>query len=243
MEQFGQRLLVQIRADDAEAAGIIGAAFPQINLSGNKVKLEPGSGAVLQNALRPQHPAVFLLVAQPAQDFPDFILFVPLRCFQTDGAEDLVRVMLTLVMVMVMMVIMIVMMMLIVVMVMMMFVLVVIVLIVVMVMVMMMFMLIVIVVVVVMVMFMIMVVVIMVVVMLMLIVIMVVMVIVFHRREVDGLALLNHFEHEVRIHLVPGCRNNPGIRMRLGNQQAALFHPVRRQQLRPAEITVDALFT
>ena len=67
------------------------------------------------------------------------------------------------------------------------------------------------------------------------IVFIVIMILVFHRGEVNGLALLNHFQHEIRIHVIPRRRNDPGVRMHFGNQETALFHPVRRQQLRPAE--------
>ena len=60
MKQLRQCFFVQIGPDDAEAAGVIGAAVPQINLSRHIIKLEPRAGRVLQNALGPEHFSVFL---------------------------------------------------------------------------------------------------------------------------------------------------------------------------------------
>ena len=79
------------------------------------------------------------------------------------------------------------------------------------------------------------VIVIMVVMMVMFVLILVVIIVIIQRGEPDGLAVLDHVQHEVRVHLIPGSGDDAGIRMGFGDQLAALFHPVRIQQLGAAE--------
>ena len=59
MKQLRQCFFVQVGSDHAQAAGIIGTAVPEVDLSGNIVKLEPFAGRVLQNSLGTENPAVF----------------------------------------------------------------------------------------------------------------------------------------------------------------------------------------
>ena len=92
MKQLRQCFFVQVGADHAQAAGIVRAAAAQVDLAGDIVKLEPFAGGVLQNALGPQHPAVFLLIGEFCQDSADFILLIAPRGFQADVAEHFVRV-------------------------------------------------------------------------------------------------------------------------------------------------------
>ena len=54
MKQLRQCFFVQVGTDDAQAAGIVGAAVAHIDFTGNIVKLEPFPGRVLQDALGPQ---------------------------------------------------------------------------------------------------------------------------------------------------------------------------------------------
>ena len=186
MKQLRQCFFVQVGADHAQAAGIVGAAVADHDLARDIVELEPFAGRVLQDALGAQDPAVFLFVGELAQDGADLILLVALRGFQADVAEYFVGVVLAfaVVMVMVVMLMAVVMVMLMVVMFMFMF--------------------------------------------MLIIVIVVVIVIVFKRREVQGLAVLDDFQHEVGLHVVPGGGDDAGVRMGLGDQGAALFHALGR---------------
>ena len=104
MKQLRQRFFVQVGADHAQAAGIVGAAFADIDLAGYVVKLEPAARGVLQDTLGPQHLAVFLLVGELLQHAADLVLLIPLRGLQADVAEHLVRVVLVRAVVMVVMV-------------------------------------------------------------------------------------------------------------------------------------------
>ena len=51
----------------------------------------------------------------------------------------------------------------------------------------------------------------------------------------DGLAVFDDFQHEVRIHIIPGCCDDTGVRMRFLNQNTALFDTIRREVLGTAE--------
>ena len=50
MKQLHQCFFVQVGPDDAQAAGIVGAAVAHIDLAGHIVKLEPFAKGILQNA-------------------------------------------------------------------------------------------------------------------------------------------------------------------------------------------------
>ena len=106
MKQLRQCFFVQVGADHAQAAGIVGAAVTDDDFPGNIVKLEPFPGCVLQDSFGAEDPAVFLFIRQLRQDGTDLVLFVALRGFQADVAEDLVRIMLPFAMMMVVMVMM-----------------------------------------------------------------------------------------------------------------------------------------
>ena len=58
---------------------------------------------------------------------------------------------------------------------------------------------------------------------------------VVHQRHLDGLAVLDHPEHGVRVQIIPGGGDDAGVGMLLCDEGAALFHPVGAQQLRAAE--------
>ena len=92
MKQLRQCFFVQVGADHAQAAGVIGTAVAHNDLSGHIVKLEPFTGCILQDALGAEDPAVFLFVRQLREDGADFVLLVALRGLQADVAEDFVRV-------------------------------------------------------------------------------------------------------------------------------------------------------
>ena len=92
MKQLRQCFFVQVGADDAQPAGIVGAAVPQVDLAGYVVKLEPAARGVLQDTLGPQHFAVLLLIGEPGQDGADLVLLIPLRGLQADVAEHFVGV-------------------------------------------------------------------------------------------------------------------------------------------------------
>ena len=68
MKQLRQCFLVQIGADDAEAAGVVRAAGAHINLAGHVVKLEPFARGRLQDALGAEHSAVLLLIPELAEE-------------------------------------------------------------------------------------------------------------------------------------------------------------------------------
>ena len=75
-------------------------------------------------------------------------------------------------------------------------------------------------------------------VMVMLIVVMVVIIMVMMMQvdmHFDGLAVFDDFQHEVRIHIIPGCCDDTGVRMRFLNQNTALFDTIRREVLGTAE--------
>ena len=220
MKQLRQCFFVQVGADYTQAAGIVGTAVPDDDLAGDIVELEPFAGRVLQDALGPEDPAVLFFVGELSEDGADFILFIALRGLQADVAEHLVRVMLPFTVV-----VMVMMMFVTVIMLMMMF------------MFMFVFVIIVIIVVIVIIVFMIVVVMMFVMVMMFMfiVIVIVVIILILKGREVQRLAVLNDFQHEIRLHVIPGGGDDPGVRMRFGDQQAALFHPVGIQQLGAAE--------
>ena len=93
MKQLRQCFFVQVGPDYAQAAGIISAAVPDNDFPGNIVELEPVSGRGLQDSLGTENPAVFLFIGQLRQDGTDLFLFIALCGFQSDIAENFIRVM------------------------------------------------------------------------------------------------------------------------------------------------------
>ena len=69
----------------------------------------------------------------------------------------------------------------------------------------------------------------------MMLVLILVLVMMMIMMEIDGLARLDDFHHEIGLHVIPGRGDDPGAGMGFLDEQAALFHTVRRQQLRAAE--------
>ena len=190
MKQLRQCFFVQVGPNHAQAAGIVGTAVAQDNLPGNIIKLEPFPGCILRDPLGAEDPSVFFLIGQLREDGTDFILFIPLRRFQADVAEDFVRVMLPFAVMVVMVVFMTV------------------------IMIVMVLMLIVIIVIIMMVlMFMLMVMAMMVMMFMFIFIVIVIVVIIFERGKIQGLAVFNHIEHEIGFHLIPGRGDNPGVGM------------------------------
>ena len=62
-----------------------------------------------------------------------------------------------------------------------------------------------------------------------------IVIIIFKGREPDRFAVFDDFENEIRLHIVPGGGDDPGVRMGLGDQLAALFNAVGREELGTAE--------
>ena len=207
MKQLRQCFFVQVGSDHAQAAGIVGAAVTDDDLPGNIVKLEPFSRGILQDALRAEDPAVLFLIGQFCENGTDFILFIALRCFQTDVSEDFVSIVLSFAVMMVMVMLVAVMLMMVMMLMfpvlMMMFVLVPVIVIIVIIIVMVMML-------VVMLMFPVL--------MMMLMLIIVIVVIIFQGSEIQGLAVLDDVQHEIGFHVIPGRGDNPGVGMGFGNQ-------------------------
>ena len=90
-EQFRQLLLVQLRADDAEAAGVVGAAGPDLVLFRHIVELHPGAVRPAYDALGPENPAVPAGV-QGCENPGDIRLGECLGGLPAPGGEDLVGV-------------------------------------------------------------------------------------------------------------------------------------------------------
>ena len=99
MKQLRQCFFVQIGPDDAEAAGVIGAAVAEVDLAGNIIELEPFAGCVLQDALGAEDSSVLFLIGELRENITDFVLLIALGRFEADVAEDFVGVMLTFAMV------------------------------------------------------------------------------------------------------------------------------------------------
>ena len=99
MKQLRQCFFVQIGPDDAEAAGVIGAAVAEVDLAGNIVELEPFAGCVLQDALGAEDSSVLFLIGELRENITDFVLLIALGRFEADVAEDFVGVMLAFAMV------------------------------------------------------------------------------------------------------------------------------------------------
>ena len=99
MKQLRQCFFVQIGPDDAEAAGVIGAAVAEVDLAGNIVELEPFAGCVLQDALGAEDSSVLFLIGEFRENITDFVFLIALGRFEADVAEDFVGVMLTFAMV------------------------------------------------------------------------------------------------------------------------------------------------
>ena len=210
MKQLRQCFFVQVGSDHAQAAGVIGAAVAQVDLSGNIVKLEPFSRGILQDALCAEDPAVLFLIGQFCENGTDFILLIALRCFQADVSEDFVGVVfpfaVMMVMVMIMAMLMMVMMLMfpVLMMMFMLFIVIVIIVIVVIVMVMMPVAMLMFCVLMMMLMF--------------IMLIIVIVVVIFQGSEIQGLAVLNDVQHEIGFHVIPRRGDNPGVGMGFGNQ-------------------------
>ena len=90
-KQLRQLLLVQFRADDAEAAGVVGAAGPDLVLLGHIVELHPGAAGPVDDALGPEDLAV-LPGVQGGEDPLDVRLGEGLGGLPAPGGEHLVGV-------------------------------------------------------------------------------------------------------------------------------------------------------
>lgn len=218
-------LFVDVRTDDAQAAGVIRRTRTELALARHIVKLEPLARRILQYTLGAQHRAVLFFVGQLVQHRLDLVLLVAVRSFYADRHEHFVRVMPVMMMVMmsagagfaVLVVVM------------MMFVL-----ILVMVVVIMMVMMLMLVMVVVMMMmaaaFLAVLVMVMMLVFVLVVVIIVVIKVDFHR-----LAGFNDFQQRVSGQIIPRRCHDADARMLLFHQRAALLDALRGQQLRAAE--------
>ena len=101
MEQLLQRVLVELRADDADAARDLCAAAAHIALAGDIVKVDPAAVDCGHDALGAQHNAVFLLVKQRLEDSRDLVVGVLARGLGAPACEHLVGVVMVVVVVMV----------------------------------------------------------------------------------------------------------------------------------------------
>lgn len=227
-------LFVDVRTDDAQAAGVIRRTRTELALARHIVKLEPVARRVLQHALGAQHRAVLFFVGQLVQHRLDLVLLVTVCSLYADRHEHFVRVMPVVMMVVMsagagFAVLVVVMMMFVLILVM-----------VIVIMMVMMLMVVVVIIIVVMVTAaarahaVLVVMVIMVVVVMMLVFVLVVVIIVievdFHR-----LAGFNDFQQRISGQVIPRRRHDADARMLLFHQRAALLDALRGQQLRAAE--------
>lgn len=93
-------LFVDVRTDDAQAAGVIRRTRTELALARHIVKLEPVARRVLQHALGAQHRAVLFFVGQLVQHRLDLVLLVTVCSLYADRHEHFVRVMPVMMMVM-----------------------------------------------------------------------------------------------------------------------------------------------
>ena len=99
-EELRQSSLLQFGADDAQPAGIVGPALPDLPLPGDKIELQPAPLTIGNDALGPEDLAV-LTAVQGGEYGLDLRLGKGLGAFLTPALEGLVGVTVVVMMVMV----------------------------------------------------------------------------------------------------------------------------------------------
>ena len=87
MEGLLQHIFLQFGADDAQAAGIFGAAFTDLVLAGGQIKVQPGTFGSGQHTLGTQDGAVDGSVSQILQDLLQLSLVILMRSLHTPAGK------------------------------------------------------------------------------------------------------------------------------------------------------------